>query len=104
MAEIGEHVTLFYTSNVEFYLFQQRSFERFVANVRSLPHGPASVIARSYFGGAMGQSHPQAVPGYASVQLLQTFASFLRRAADPEAMTYWELVSQDALDLTPAGR
>ncbi|MEO8449586.1 MAG: hypothetical protein ABI647_07340 [Gemmatimonadota bacterium] len=104
VAELGEHVSLLYTSNVEYYLFQQGSFERFAANVRSLPRGPESVMARSYFGSAMGQPHPQAVAGYMSVQLLQTFTSFLRHAADPAALTYWELVSQDALDLTPAGR
>ena len=101
---LGERVSLLYTSNVEFYLFQQGGFDRFVANVNALPRGPRSVIARSYFGGTMGRVHPQAVAGYASVQLLQTFESFLKRSAAPLAMTYWDLVTQDALDLAPAGR
>lgn len=92
-------VSLFYTSNVEFYLFRQQSFRRYVDNVRALPWTPNGLLVRSYFGGVMGQSHPQAIAGYASVQLLQTATSFLERTRRPGEVSYLELVTLDAIDL-----
>ena len=94
-------VTLFYTSNVEFYLFRQGAFRRYVDNVRSLPWAKNALIARSYFGGVMGQPHPQARPGYASAQLLQTAESFRRLTAQPDSVSYWGLVTTEALELRP---
>ena len=99
LKERNLQVSLFYTSNVEFYLFRQQTFRRYVENVRAFPWSPKGLIVRSYFGGVMGQAHPQARPGYASVQLLQTAESFLRRTRDPEAVSYLELVTADALEL-----
>jgi len=99
LTDRGTSVSLFYTSNVEFYLFRQQTFRRYVDNVRSLPWSKKGLIARSYFGGVMGQPHPQARPGYASVQLLQTAESFLRRTIRPDSVSYWELVTEDVLPM-----
>lgn len=101
LAERRLEVTLFYTSNVEFYLFRQGAFRRYVDNVRSLPWAKNALIARSYFGGVMGQPHPQARAGYASAQLLQTAESFRRLTAQPDSVSYWELVTTGALELRP---
>jgi hypothetical protein len=101
LAERKLEVSLFYTSNVEFYLFRQGAFRRYVDNVRALPWAKNALITRSYFGGVMGQPHPQARPGYASAQLLQTAASFRRMTAEPDSVSYWELVTTDALELRP---
>ncbi|MGE0439309.1 MAG: hypothetical protein AB7L66_22045 [Gemmatimonadales bacterium] len=92
-------VSLFYTSNVEFYLFRQQSFRRYVENVRALPWADSGLIVRSYFGGVMGQAHPQARPGYASVQLLQTIQAFLKDTERPESVSYLELVTRNLVDL-----
>ena len=95
-------VSLFYTSNVEFYLFRQQAFRRYVDNVRSWPWAKNGLIVRSYFGGVMGQAHPQARPGYSSAQLAQTWESFHRRTSLPDSsLSYWELVTGEALDLKP---
>ena len=67
----GEQVSAFYTSNVEFYLFREGSFARFADNVVQLPRSPRAVIIRSLFLSSFSAGHPQAVPGYASVQLVQ---------------------------------
>jgi hypothetical protein len=99
LTDRGQTVSMFYTSNVEFYLFRQGNFRRYVDNVRALPWAPNGLIARSYFGGVMGQPHPQAVVGYASAQLLQTANSFLRRTAEPDSVSYWDLVTRDTLSL-----
>lgn len=104
LAGRGLTVSVFYTSNVEFYIFRQGTFRRYVENMRSLPWADPGLIVRSYFGGVMGQSHPQALPGYASAQLVQTAQSFLRLTAEPENVSYWDLVTVGALDLRRPSR
>jgi len=49
IAARGEKVTAFYVSNVEFYLFREDAFGRFVANLRRLPHTDNAVLIRSFF-------------------------------------------------------
>jgi hypothetical protein len=97
LRETGRQVTLYYLSNVEFYLFRQRAFGRFVENVGALPAGPASVLVRSYFG--RGLQYPQVEPGHLSAQLLQTFASFLAATGSPEEFMYWHLINTEHVDL-----
>lgn len=87
LKEIGEKVTAFYTSNVEYYLQYQQTAPRFVANVQQLPLAEKSVIIRSYFN-RFRMNHPLSKPGYGSTQLLQTIESFV---ADPDA-SYGSLI------------
>jgi len=42
-------VSAFYVSNVEFYLFREGTFGRFVANLKQLPHAGNAVLIRSFF-------------------------------------------------------
>lgn len=46
----GSQLSAFYASNVEFYLFGDARFSRFVTNLRGLPHASHAVIIRSIFG------------------------------------------------------
>jgi hypothetical protein len=95
LEERGERISAFYTSNVEQYLFRAGTFATFAANVGALPHDARSVIIRSYF--PYGRFHPQRVPGYLSVQVLQTFATFLEAERHGRYRSYWELVTRDIL-------
>jgi hypothetical protein len=72
----GETLSAFYTSNVEFYLFGDGSFSRFVDNLRRIPHSKNSVIIRSVFNGYAFS----AVPGYYSASLVQPVDDLLDRA------------------------
>jgi hypothetical protein len=45
----GSTVSAFYTSNVEFYLFQTEDWKKFFNNVAALPVGNDSLFIRSYF-------------------------------------------------------
>ena len=96
--EVGEAVSAFYTSNVEFYLMRQGRFDRFVENVTRLPLTDRSVIIRSYFN-RFSSSHPQSVPGYTSTQLLQTLESLVEEHERSGYRTYWDLVNRHSLDL-----
>lgn len=73
--ELGRTVSVLYVSNAEDYVLRGGGFAQYVANVQSLPRSPRSVMIRSWFGGP--GTHPHEVPGYFSVQLLQTFDAFL---------------------------
>jgi hypothetical protein len=99
LAQRRDRVAGFYTSNVEFYLFQEGSFGRFAANVAALPHDEKSVIIRSYF--PYGRPHPQARPGYLSVQLLQGFDALLEAQRTGALRSYGDLVTRGLL---PDGR
>ena len=99
IAERGLKVSAFYTSNVEFYLMREGSFDRWVENLKRLPIEGKSVIIRSYFSGSFGRAHPQTVNGYYSTQLLQTIESLLRDHASGGYESYSDLVTKQSLEL-----
>ncbi len=99
VSERGERVSALYTSNVEFYLWRGRGFDRFAATVAQLPYDERGVIIRSYFGRNFGYVHPQSVPGYYSVQLLQTIDSFVRDRTSGGYRGYLDLVTRGSIDL-----
>jgi hypothetical protein len=98
LRERGSHVSAFYISNVEFYLMQDRTFDRFARNVAALPTDTASLLIRSVFG--RFYVHPQTVPGYSSTQLLQTVGSLVGGFEAGLYRTYDDLVFGD---LVPVG-
>jgi hypothetical protein len=102
LKEHGEHVSAFYTSNVEFYLMRGyggEDFDKFAANVKALPRDASSVIIRSYFNGTWGYAHPQSVSNYYSTQLLQTMDSFVKEFAAGGYQSYTDVVGKHSLDL-----
>jgi hypothetical protein len=52
----GESLSVFYTSNVEFYLERDGSYHRFVDNLSRLPHTRGTVVIRSIFNRGRGGS------------------------------------------------
>ncbi len=65
----GLQVNCLYISNVEFYLFRGERWQRYVANIRSLPWADRGCIIRSYAN--VWQPHPAQIPGYYMSTLLQ---------------------------------
>jgi hypothetical protein len=94
----GLAISGFYTSNVEFYLMGDGSFRRFHDNVASLPIDDRSVIIRSYFD-RFRTSHPEAVRGYASVQLLHPIDAFIEVDESTQFRGYWDLVTRNSIPL-----
>ncbi len=89
VAERHESVSAFYTSNVEFYLFGNGSFPRFVENLRLLPHSGQSVIIRSIFG---GYAYSLAPAGSYSASLTQPIDQLIERFDHGVIRTYGELI------------
>lgn len=86
MASRGDRLSAFYASNVEFYLFGDGKFARFVENLERLPRTNRSLIIRSVFGG-LGRS----TPGYYSSSLVQPVDQLLRGYASGSFHSYPEL-------------
>ncbi|MCI0336821.1 MAG: hypothetical protein L0226_04550 [Acidobacteria bacterium] len=101
LKEIGEKVSAFYVSNVEFYLWRQDSMQKFVDNLKTLPIDENSVLIRSYFNYAYYTSvHPQTIDNYFSVQLLQTIDSLIGDYEMNGGYTsYYELTTKRSLEL-----
>jgi hypothetical protein len=97
LRERGERVTAFYASNVEFYLMQDRTFDRFAHNLAALPANPDGVIIRSLFGRIY--EHPQAMPGFNSTQLLQRIGTFVEESRAGAYISYGDLVYRGYIDL-----
>jgi len=86
----GLHVSSFYTSNVEFYLFGTPGWSRFVANVRSLPLADDAIFIRSYFGN--GRRHPLNMSGHRSTSLIKPIMPFLADYDARRILDYWDIV------------
>ncbi|MBT8403533.1 MAG: hypothetical protein KJP18_06730 [Gemmatimonadetes bacterium] len=105
LAEIGEEVRgrglsirAFYTSNVEFYLEGNGSFERFLETVAELPMDDYSVIIRSVFPQGLVRRHPQAQPGDYSTQVLVRMTDLRGAVRGGGYESYWDAVTRDAVD------
>ena len=70
-------LSVFYVSNMEFYLFGEGAFARYVANLGRVAHMDNSVIIRSVFGGFAGGFRP----GDASVSRVQPIDDLLNAVA-----------------------
>jgi hypothetical protein len=89
LTERHERVSAFYVSNVEFYLFGEGAFGRFVANLGRLPHMENSVVIRSIFGRYMSGGYR---PGDASVSRVHTIDDLLTSFAAGKIQHYGDLI------------
>jgi hypothetical protein len=89
-------VNVFYTSNVEMYLFQNDAFDAFVRNVQALPAAAGSLFIRSANSRGRWSS-----PGYRMRTQLQYISVFLKDYQDGLYTDYWTLVSMHHIPLNP---
>jgi hypothetical protein len=86
----GLTVSVFYTSNVEQYLFQNQVFSNFAANVSKLPVNERSLFIRAV---SLRGMHPASIPGHRLTTLLQHISVFLKDYDEGRYPSYWSLVS-----------
>lgn len=82
---------VFYTSNVEEYLWPQKSYQRFVDNVKTFPIDGSSRIARVWFD--RGRPHPNQRKGHRTTSLVVPVEAFLDRWEKNPYPNYWEVVT-----------
>ncbi len=80
-------VTVFYTSNVEQYLFQDAAWDRFRQNVATLPIDGSSTFIRSCFNTCTQPG------GSRAVTLLDSIPRLLDSAATGRIQTYWDVLA-----------
>jgi hypothetical protein len=86
----GAMVTAFYTSNVEQYLFQQGDdWQRFYANVATLPLDSTSTFIRSL---SNGNGFRPGSPNSRSIQLLSSVLETLKAVQDGRVQTYYDMI------------
>jgi hypothetical protein len=90
----GATLGVFYTSNVEQYLFEQKTYGAFVESVRAMPRDDESLMVRVWFDA--GKPHPAQHPGLRTTQLTIRANTFLARAAKKPFLYYWDVVNQPA--------
>jgi hypothetical protein len=89
-------LSAFYVSNVEFYLFADHNFEKWVENLAQIPHNGRSLIVRSVFAGAIPALMPQAVPGYPSASIVHSMEDLLDGYSKGRFREYGELTRVSA--------
>jgi hypothetical protein len=90
LTERGATVTVFYTSNVEQYLFQQGDdWQRFYTNVAMLPLDSTSTFVRSL---SNGNGFRPGSPNSRSVQLLSSVLETLKAVKDGRVQTYYDMI------------
>ena len=87
LRERGATVTTFYTSNVEQYLFQDRLWDDFRANVTALPLDETSTFIRSCFNNCSSPG------GSRAVTLLDSMPRLLQDAAMGRIQSYWDVLN-----------
>jgi hypothetical protein len=88
LAGRGDRVSAIYTSNVEFYLFRQGTFGRFIGNLQRLPLRDEAVVIRSVFGRSA-----LAPPGYNSASVTQPIRALLEGYEQGRFRRYAEVVA-----------
>jgi hypothetical protein len=88
IAARGEKLSAYYVSNVEFYLFADGTYPRFIANLKPIPHTANAVVIRSFFGRS-GVTPSRA--GDNSASQLQSIDDLLQRVAAGRVRGYYDL-------------
>jgi hypothetical protein len=84
---------VFYTSNVEQYLFKAKCYDQFVDNVKAFPFDDSSVFIRVWFD--QGHGHPKQRPGHRTTSVVMPITSFMKRYEAGAYRNYWRVVIDD---------
>jgi hypothetical protein len=90
IASRNEQLSAFYVSNVEFYLYGQGAYTRFVSNLRSVPRVKSAVLIRSVF----GRFQLAARPGDASTSQLHEVGDLIGGFDGGRYQSYGDLVGR----------
>jgi hypothetical protein len=92
----GATVTAFYTSNVEFYLFQSDDWRKFLNNVAAMPLDERSLFIRSYFDSYGRLQQPQAASWPQSMTLLDSMTDLIADFKSGRIRNYLDVVKRPA--------
>jgi hypothetical protein len=84
----GETVSVFYTSNVERYLFRDGLWDDFAANLEALPIDESSTLIRSCFDSCSSAGDSRAVT------LMDSMRDLLAAVSAGRVQSYWDVLSR----------
>ncbi|HLV25248.1 MAG TPA: hypothetical protein VKZ41_02965 [Gemmatimonadales bacterium] len=87
-------VSVFYASNVEYYLARDGRLQDFGRNLSELPRDSSSLVVRSLFRGTYGVAGTRALPGYLSAQVAAPMDSVVRALTSEDYIGYADLISR----------
>jgi hypothetical protein len=93
MGERGLLLGVFYTSNVEQYLFEGGVYGKFVRNVKGLPADDRSLIVRVWFD--QGRAHTRQQQGHRTTSLTTPVREVLADWEQKPYRSYWEAVTRE---------
>jgi hypothetical protein len=88
-------VSVFYTSNVEQYLLEPKTWTKWTHNVAALPSHDKSLFIRAYLD--QGKKHPQQMKGHRTATVLQRIGDFSDRQSKKPYATFWEITTERLL-------
>ena len=102
----GAAVSVFYTSNVEFYLFQTEDWKKFFNNVAELPMNPDSVFIRAYFNnnGGLFPNPPGSSAMPRSVTLLDSMPGLVAAYETGGVRQYFDVIRRSVPSDDPSRR
>jgi hypothetical protein len=88
-------VTLFYTSNVEQYLFQSSAWRRFFDNLAAMPVDGNSALLRSFFNtGYQYGFGARSTRGGRSAMLIDSIPSLLNAVRGGHVQSYYDVIER----------
>jgi hypothetical protein len=93
LKEHGATVGAFYTSNVEFYLFQSDDWKKFLDNVANLPVNKDSLFIRSYFNN-YGPPYPNSSLPPRPVQMIDSMRGLIDAFHAGRIRTYYDVIQR----------
>ena len=96
LAQHRHMLSAFYTSNVEEYLFQDRTFGRFVDNVARFASSDRAVFIRSLRAG-WAERHPANPRRFSRTSQLARIANFLEDYRKGACSNYWKLITANCI-------
>ena len=92
IAALDERVSVFYTSNVEFYLFRNGTARPYLENLAHLPRDERSVVVRSVFGRALGRRPSGTGSQSYSAPVVQRIEDLVDGFETGRYRGYWDLI------------
>ena len=93
MKQRGLVLGVFYTSNVEQYLFEGGTYGKFVGNVEAFPIDDTSRFIRVWFD--QGRAHPKQREGHRTTSVVMPVRGFLRQWGDKPFPHYWKVATTE---------
>ncbi len=90
----GAHVSWFYTSNVEQYLFQTEAWKRFFGNVGALPFDERGTFIRAFFNTGMRYPLSMSSGRIRSATLLEPLGDAVAAVRDGRIRTYADVIAR----------